>query len=386
MRPTHQALTVTGGQVELAGQLEVAELEHGKRPLRVPRSLWSRFPPSSGGLEAMVSRPSGVRLRTRTVAAQLELHVRCTRISLPSLLAERNGFSLVVDGADVDFRLSPVTVLEWLDEAGGASRFENLESQAAIRFDLPGWGERHVEVWFPQMVAVDLIDVVADAPLELPLDERRPVWAHYGSSISHGADAENPRHTWPATTARLRELDLINLGLAGECHLDPFMADAIIMAQPDVVTLELGVNVVGSASMTRRTFAPAVHGFLDRLRATLVDNPIVIASGLYWRGSERTPGPAVRERREEGWRFRTTGSPESVSLGALSMQTSREQLHQLVSARRASGDFSLHYVDGLTLFGPEDARIHPLADDLHPDAPVLVEIGRRFAALDFWPR
>ena len=44
--------------------------------------------------------------------------------------------------------------------------------------------------------------------------------------------------------------------------------------------------------------------------------------------------------------------------------------------RQQGGDPAIGYVDGLTLYGPDDA---PLPDQLHPDAATHHLIGERFA-------
>jgi lysophospholipase L1-like esterase len=45
------------------------------------------------------------------------------------------------------------------------------------------------------------------------------------------------------------------------------------------------------------------------------------------------------------------------------------------------GDANLHYLDGLALFGPDDAG--DLPDDLHPNAAGYARLGHRFAAHAF---
>jgi len=68
----------------------------------------------------------------------------------------------------------------------------------------------------------------------------------YGTSITHGADAEAPHLTYAAQTAWHLGADLINLGLGGSAHCEPELADYI--AQRDdwhIATLALSVNMQG---------------------------------------------------------------------------------------------------------------------------------------------
>jgi len=46
-------------------------------------------------------------------------------------------------------------------------------------------------------------------------------------------------------------------------------------------------------------------------------------------------------------------------------------------------DGNLHYLDGLRLYGPDDADDLPLPDRLHPDGATHRRIGERFAHLAF---
>ena len=65
-------------------------------------------------------------------------------------------------------------------------------------------------------------------------------------------------------------------------------------------------------------------------------------------------------------------------LGRLTLTYIREQLAAIVARRRVD-DPAISYVDGLTLYGPADAKAHPLPDNLHPDAATHQLIGKRFA-------
>ena len=49
----------------------------------------------------------------------------------------------------------------------------------------------------------------------------------YGTSITHGFDAEGPHLTYVGHTARLLGANLINLGVGGSAHCEPELADYI---------------------------------------------------------------------------------------------------------------------------------------------------------------
>lgn len=62
--------------------------------------------------------------------------------------------------------------------------------------------------------------------------------------------------------------------------------------------------------------------------------------------------------------------------GRLTLTVVRAALVEMAERR---ADPNLHLVDGLELYGPQDAITHPLPDALHPDADSHRFIGARFA-------
>jgi hypothetical protein len=244
-------------------------------------------------------------------------------------------------------------------------------------------GDKTVTVLLPQGMIVDLLDVRGDDAVESAEPTGRPVWIHHGSSISHCADAELPTSVWPTVAAGLAALDLVNLGFGGQCMLDPFVADAIAATPADVVSIKVGVNIVGARSMDQRTFVPALHGFVDRIRQGHRDTPLVLASSILWPGSDDVPGPSgVEFLPSGGIRCFTDGDPADVARGALTLAESRRHIARVVEVRREAGE-NIHYLDGLDLYGAADVATHPLPDSLHPDAETYELMGERFAHLVF---
>ncbi|MGO4680181.1 SGNH/GDSL hydrolase family protein [Microbacterium sp. 2MCAF23] len=372
-------VSLPSGTVRVEGHLDLIETADGVRPVRIPVSQWSHFPPAGEILRAMASNASGVRLRVHTEATRLTLGVRCTRIRIGE--AERPGdvFVAQVEGTTVAVAQAPDTQTMHISPAADeATVIAHSETSTVELAPLPA-GPKVVTVFLPQGMTVDLVDIVGDSPVLPAPPSDRPVWLHHGSSISHCAEADLPTSVWPVFAAELTDLDVINLGFGGQCMLDPFVADAIAAAPADIISLKVGVNIVGARSMDQRTFAPALHGFIDRIRAGHPNTPIVLCSSILWPGSDEIPGPSDVEFFDDGGiRCFTAGDPADIGRGALTLAESRRHIEHVVEVRRQAGE-NISYLDGLTLYGPADVDRHPLPDSLHPDTALYEEIARRFA-------
>lgn len=370
------------GSVTVAGHLELDITSVGVRPLRVPRHRWHQFPPGAHSLWTVMSQASGVRVELATSATSLTLRAHFTRVDFGDLAGRVNDVGVDVDG--VRFSTAAVTatghVTVPLDGSDVAVSDTGAVSNVAVQGLPPG--HKVVTLWLPQSMIVDLVDVIADAPVA-PVDGTSPRWIHHGSSISHCNEADDPRDVWPVVAASAAGLDLINLGFGGQCMLDPFVARAIAATRADVISIKVGINIVGARSMDQRTFVPALHGFLDIIREQQPDTPIILASSILWPGNEDRPGPSDIEFLEGGaLRCFAYGDPADIAKGALTLAASRDHVRTVVEGRAAGGD-DISYLDGRTLFGPNDVDEFPLPDGLHPDAALYREMGARFASAAF---
>ncbi|MFS0703167.1 SGNH/GDSL hydrolase family protein [Cellulomonas sp. 179-A 9B4 NHS] len=351
-------------------------------PHRLPAWTRAQFP---DGFVAMCDeQPSGVRLRLRTAARRLVLHVRTWRVATLPHAAPAPGerFEAVVGGRVVGSAVCERFGVQTFDP-GAATTVSGPAPVGAVAFALPdaGGAPVDVEVWLPYRERTVLVAVEADAPVLPPAAVDAPRWVHHGSSISHGANADAPTGTWPAVAARTAGVDLVNLGLSGNAVLDPFVARAVRDQPADVISLKLGINVVNHDLMRRRAFLPAVHGFLDTVREGHPATPVVVVSPVLCPLVEDVPGPTSIDPDVAETRFRTAGRAEEVAEGKLSLRVIRDDLAALVAARRAAGDTALTYVDGRTLYGEADAAALPMADLLHPDAAAQRRMGERFATV-----
>ena len=363
--------------IRVAGALDTDATADGLVFRRLP--AWTRHQITDIQMHLMVTMPAGVRFELVTDATTVEFDVLLTRLELNGRPSKPAVFDLVVDGEVVTSEESTAgnrilydAFTEHVDFAFG--------EPTTIRFtDFATSAPASLEIWLPHDCVVELRALrVSDGAMVAAPDTSRRRWIHYGSSISHCLEAVRPTETWPAIAARLAGVDLHNLAFAGQCMLDQTVARTIRELPADLISIKSGINIINGDTMRERTFVPALHGFLDTVRDGHPAIPIVLATPICCPSVEDRPGPTVLGR--DG-RFYATERPAELSVGALTLRRVRELTAEVVAARREAGDPHLHLVDGLDLFGTDDAGC--LYDDLHPTADGYRQIGERFHSLAF---
>ncbi|TDD87306.1 GDSL-type esterase/lipase family protein [Actinomadura rubrisoli] len=364
----------------LRGALELERTAHGVLPHRLPAAARRQFPDES--LARTEAQPSGVRLSFRTRATAVELDVLPTKRAYQGGPPQPDGlYDLVVDGRPAGQGSVPGGNLTTIDMATQAAVTRPGEP-GTLRFSGLAAEVKDVRIWLPQVEVTELIALRTDAPVEPVPDEGRRVWLHHGSSISHGSTAAGPTATWPALAAARGGVELINLGFGGNALLDPFTARAIRDTPADLISLKIGINIANTDSMRLRTFAPAVHGFLDTVREGHPGTPLLVVSPILCPIQEDTPGPVVPDLQAPKLLFRAIGDPAEAARGRLTLNVIRETLAR-ITAQRATDDPNLHYLDGRALYGEADYAELPLPDELHPAPAGHQRIGERFAELVF---
>src|SRR5699024_10643454 len=221
----------------------------GQQPWRVRPEHLERI--MSPEVDELAPIPNGVRLEIETDGSALDVALTVHE----SYNDAPRSLDLVIDG-------------ELAATRAVAGRVE-------VRLELPGRPAR-VELWLPHSAPTLVHDVVLHGAGEpAPAAPRGPRWTAYGSSITQCNQAEHPTGTWPALVAAQNSYELTALGMSGQCHLDPPLADAIGASRPDLVSLCLGANIYGAGTFTARSLLPAVIGFVDHVRR-LTDAPIVV--------------------------------------------------------------------------------------------------------------
>ena len=321
------AVPITAEYIEGAVSLEEGDY---LRPWRLVLAEKELFYPEDG-LMAKARIPAGVRVRFETGAPAVTLRVKPAK--------EARAFDLTC-GADI---------LQTVRLPAG---------QRAVRFTDLGDETRVYEVWLPSDVSVALRALAVPNGKTIgpaPVD-RRPRWVAYGSSITQCAGAHSPARTWPATAARMVDLNLTCLGYGGDCHCDPIVAMTMRDLPADVITMKLGINIMGSSSLSPRSYQPAVIGMVRTVRQKHPTTPVGIITSI------------ISPPRET--------QPNSVGM---TLALFREHTAEAVRRLRACGDEHLHLFSGLDLLGEADLTLLP--DDLHPNGDGYELIGRRAAEL-----
>ncbi len=323
----------TDGRLQYQGAVSVETLDSGA--VRAWRIHYNERNLHDSELAARAAMPAGVRIVFESVTTSVSLHLR-------DVADETKPVDFVVDGGLVATRA--VTDAAGTRASATVVGVENLDPRV-----------KEIEIWLPHFGSVIVEGVTIDDGAEIVSSgARRPFWVTYGSSITQCRTADSPTRTWPARAARALGWCHQNMGYGGQCHLDPLVAFTIRDLDADVISLCLGINVYGGATLSRRTFVPNVIGLVRTIREAKSITPIVVMS------------PIVSPNRET--------EPNAVGLTLAEM---RDEVHRAASLLRDAGDQNLYTIDGRTVIGAEDAQVMP--DGLHPDDAGYALMAERFA-------
>ena len=358
---------VIAEHANVVGAWDYDQRPNGMSPRRLP--AWTR-PQVPEVMDVMVRMPSGVRLVFETDANAIAFSFLTTTMGQRSQSRRPAVFNLEIDGETLAAESLNGNHI-WLEATPGKFEMERGEADE-VSFDGLGDHVKTVNLWLPHNAFVEMRELrVSDGARVDKVESDRPRWLHYGSSISHCMEAREPAYVWPAVAARAAAVDLLSFGFAGQCHLDPFVARSIADADVDIVSIKNGINVINMDSMRERVYVPTLHGFLDTIREKQPGLPILLVSPIYCPSAEDHPGPTLPNA---AGKFETVSGHEHLRVGCMSLKRVRDLMQEVISRR---GDPHLHYVDGLTIFGPDDAD--DLPDDLHPNPAGYIRMGERFA-------
>tara|TARA_R100000027_G_scaffold61554_3_gene52982 strand:- start:11580 stop:12581 length:1002 start_codon:yes stop_codon:yes gene_type:complete len=311
-------------RISWPGSVSLERTDTYTRPWRLPFDSIERFYPA---LQEKGASASGVRI---------DLISSSTKIAgkfLP-ISTERPKMDLFIDG---EFHSS-------VDLTGQTEFvFENLSS-----------AEKRIELWLPQFAMFSLESLVLDEGASLKkVEDSRPKWITYGSSITHCRGAESPSLTWPSIAARTLGLNLTSMGFGGECHLDIAIARTIRDSEADIISICSGINIQGRCSLNERSFPSNLMGSVDIIREKHPEIPILLISPIFACHRE-TQQNAV------GW----------------NLQDYRNAVQETAAKLRDLGDQQIYYLSGLDLF--DESLVEFLPDQLHPNAEGYQIMGKNF--------
>lgn len=308
-----------------SGAVSLEKSSDGITPWRIPYRDAALFPPHA--IEGKAAICAGVRLRVRTDST-------CIITQFSRLEADARMDCLVGD------------------QIAHTVELHQGDTQAEFSGMSAGW--KVVEIYLPQNIGMTISSLWIDSEAQLmAIPDERPIWVAYGSSITQCVDARSPSLTWPALVSRQAGLNLTCLGYSGNCHLEPMVGRLIRDLPASLISLCVGINVYGAASLSPRTFKPALIGMLQTIRDRHVNTPLLVIS------------PIFAPERE------VTANKLGYTLPVM-----RQEIEETVALFRARGDHQIVYLSGLDLLGPD--MVHHLPDGLHPDAAGYEHMADRF--------
>ncbi len=284
----------------------------------VPKAVWSRAVASDGG-----------RLRFASSTTHLGL-----RVQLVEQRRKPCFFDAYANG-----------------HPAGSAGIAGREAVELVLFKDRDRTPKEITVYLPnnQSVRVLAVSVDADAGLKAPsgFALRQPLVC-YGSSVLQGTGADHPAKTYPATLARLLNLDFVNLGFGGAGKAETNVVRLVNQLDACAFLFDLG------KSYGAQPPAPYAR-MLDEVRAKHPTAPIFCVTPIY--STKEAGEPPYRERSE--------------NLRALMRRT--------VAERVQAGDRRVFVVEGLELFGEADKDA--FNDPLHPNDEGNERMAQRLAPI-----
>ena len=233
-----------------------------------------------------------VAFRTNSTAIQLrpeygELYYGVTT----NVLAHR-GFDLYIKAVEQKGRFAPSPDGHWVYAASAApangkedksfNLIKNMEAgMKECLLYLPLYSElRGLEIGVEEGAVIEAIPV--------PFRHRVAI---YGSSYTHGVSCSRAGMTYPAQFARHTGIQLLSLGMSGQCKMQPYSLQALEAVDAEAFIFDTFSNP-SIAEIRERLFP-----FIERLQAAHPGVPLIFQRTIYREGRNFDKGA---ERAEQG--------------------------------------------------------------------------------------
>lgn len=137
--------------------------------------------------------------------------------------------------------------------------------------------------------------VKAEGDIEPPARDmapRKTMW-FYGSSITHGSLSVLPANSFVVRVAENFGMDYRNCGYAGNCRVEPEIADCLAGQNFSVMVLEMGINILG---MDPAEYEKRVRYALKRIAGDNPEKPVIAIDVFFCEDDLRGGGHAGRFR------------------------------------------------------------------------------------------
>ncbi len=318
----------------IKGAASAEPVNGGIRPWRLPHYRQHLFPSPGGLLLEKALKTADVRLRFDTDATAFVLEFEPLEPA-QNYLEKGHAFDVVIDNRIIQSA--------YCKGHASSAQFKGLPE-----------GRKIVDIWLPPTTSVTLTGLKLEkGSFAFPAADHRPLWATWGSSLTHCMRAGSAAGTWPAIVARKNNLNLINLGFGGQCCLDPGVAMYIRDLPADFITLKLGINTINKG-MNSRIYSALVAAIIEIIREKHRYTPLTLISPIAYPPHETEPNDV-----------------------GYTIEGMREDMEKVVRSFVETGDNRLSYVNGQKIFNAEDIAQFS-ADQCHPNAEGIELMAEKF--------
>lgn len=232
----------------------------------------------------LVRMSSGLACAFRTNSTSISVRTVYLAPTFPT-----NGNGISTRGYDLYIRENG----KWYYAASGVNPDDKLEGELVLIKDMQEGRTYDCLLYFPLYsevgsVQIGVLEGADINPLENPFRHRIAV---FGSSFTHGSSTSRAGMSYPAQFSRNTGLQMLSLGVSGNCLLQDSFCD-ILCAAPDIDAFVFDAfSNPGPETMTERLFP-----FIEKLQAAYPGVPLIFQKTI-WR--EQRHFNTIKDAREE---------------------------------------------------------------------------------------
>ncbi len=192
-----------------------------------------------------------------------------------NVLAHR-GYDLYIRATENKGRFTPSSEGKWVYAASAAPANGKEDQPITIIKDMVD-GMKECLLYLPlyseeRSVKIGVEEGAVIEPLANPFRHRVGI---YGSSYTHGVSCGRAGMTYPAQFSRRTGIQLLSLGMSGQCKMQPWSAAALVDADVDAFIFDTFSNP-SIAEVKERLFP-----FIEKMKAANPGKPLIFQHTIY---------------------------------------------------------------------------------------------------------